>query len=223
MHVYCDNQALVDHVNEAQEKSRPQFPNEALKAILDVLQAVVRLAKLLPQITFHHIKGYQDRQDALDKLSRPAKLNVQADKLAGNYLRLSLHKDTPAPMIEGTHCHLIYNGQTVASKHRKHIRDHRRTKELKTYIMQKTQMSGAAFADIDWQSHERSVNTFKDGSHMFLVKFLHGWLPVGKLVSRNDPVKYPSVCPSCDEPVEDFKHFLICPNPERRKWSVCGP
>ncbi|KAG7366954.1 hypothetical protein IV203_029624 [Nitzschia inconspicua] len=220
MHVYCDNQALEDHVNEPREQSRPKFPNEALKAIWDVLQAVVRLAKLLPQITFHHIKGHQDRQVALDKLSRPAELNIQAGQLAGNYQRLSSHKNIPAPMIEGTHCHLIYNGQTVTSKHRKHIRDHRRTKELKTYIMQKTQMSEAAFVDIDWQSHERSVNTFKDGPHIFLVKFLHGWLPVGKLVSRYNPVKYPSVCPSCDEPIEDSKHFLTCPNPEPCKWHA---
>ncbi|KAG7346582.1 hypothetical protein IV203_005650 [Nitzschia inconspicua] len=170
--------------------------------------------------TFHHIKGHQDTQVALDKLSRPAKLNVQADKLARNYQRLSSHKNIPAPMIEGTHCHLIYNGQTIASKHRKHIRDHRRTKKLKTYIQQKTQMSEAAFADIDWQSHERSVHTFKDGPHIFLVKFLHGWLPVGKLVSRYDPIKYPSACPSCDEPSEDSKHYLACPNPERRKWHA---
>ncbi|KAG7371347.1 hypothetical protein IV203_019917 [Nitzschia inconspicua] len=106
-------------------------------------------------------------------------------------------------MIDGTNCHLIYDGQTVASKHRKHIRDHRRTKELKTYIKQKTGMSEAAFADIDWQSHEHSVNTFKDGPHIFLLTFLHGWLPVGKLVSRYNLVKYASACLSCDEPVED--------------------
>ncbi|KAG7366658.1 hypothetical protein IV203_029328 [Nitzschia inconspicua] len=220
MQVYCDNEALVKNVNKAREQSRPQFPNDALKASWDVLQAVVRLAKLLPQITFHHIRGHQDTQVPLDKLSRPAKLNVQADKLAGSYQRLSSHKTIQAPMIDGTNCHLIYDGQTVASKHRKNIRDHRRTKELKTYIKQKTGMSEAAFADIDWQSHERSVNTFKDGPHIFLVKFLHGWLPVGKLVSRYNPIKYPSACPSCDEPVEDSKHFLTCPNPERRKWHA---
>ncbi|KAG7339098.1 hypothetical protein IV203_025828 [Nitzschia inconspicua] len=138
----------------------------------------------------------------------------------GDYQRLSLHKDTPAPTIEGIHCHLIYDGQKVASKHRKHIRDHRHTKELKTYIKQKTQMSEAAFADIDWQSHERSVNIFKDGPHIFLLKFLHGWLPVGKLVSRYGPAKYPSACPSCDEPSEDSKHYLTCPNPERCKWHA---
>ncbi|KAG7341599.1 hypothetical protein IV203_023552 [Nitzschia inconspicua] len=81
-------------------------------------------------------------------------------------------------------------------------------------------MLEAAFADIDWPSHERSVNTFKDGPHIFLVKFLHGWLPVGKLVSRYDPVKYPSACPSCDEPSEKSKHVLTCPNPECRKWHA---
>ncbi|KAG7362002.1 hypothetical protein IV203_025668 [Nitzschia inconspicua] len=135
MHVYCDNEALVENVNNAREQSPPQFPNDALKASYDVLQAVVRLAKLLPQITFHHITGHQDTQAALDKLSRSVKLNVQADKLAGNYQRLPPRtKNIPAQMIDGTHCHLIYNGQTVASKHRKHIRDHRRTKELKTNV-----------------------------------------------------------------------------------------
>ncbi|KAG7374956.1 hypothetical protein IV203_014051 [Nitzschia inconspicua] len=107
MYVYCDNEALVENVNNAREQSRPQFPNDALKASWDVLQAVVRLAKLLPQIIFHHIRGYQDTEVALDKLSRPAKLNIQADKLAGNYQRLSSHKNIPAPMIDGTHCHLI--------------------------------------------------------------------------------------------------------------------
>ncbi|KAG7357289.1 hypothetical protein IV203_001977 [Nitzschia inconspicua] len=151
----------------------------------DVLQAVVRLAKILPQITFYHIKGHQDRQVALDTLSWPTKLNVQADKLARNYQCLSSRKNIPAPTIEGTHYHLIYNGQTVTSKHRKHIRDHRRTKELKTYIMQKTQTLEAAFVEIDWQSHERSVNMFKDGPHIFLVKFLHGWLQVGTSWSKH--------------------------------------
>ncbi|KAG7339405.1 hypothetical protein IV203_025418 [Nitzschia inconspicua] len=139
MHVYCDNEALVENVNNAREQSRPQFPNDALKASWDVLQAVVRFAKLLPQITFHHIRAHQDTQVALNKLKRPAKLKVQADKLAANYQPLSSHKNTRAPMIEGTHCHLIYDGQTVASKHRKHIRDHRRTKELKTYIQSRRQ------------------------------------------------------------------------------------
>ncbi|KAG7349327.1 hypothetical protein IV203_011924 [Nitzschia inconspicua] len=98
------------------------------------------------------------------------------------------------------------------------FREYRLTKELKEYIVQKTQMSETAFADIEWQSHERSINTFKDGPHIFLVKFLNSWLPVGKV--RYDPIKYPSVSQSCYEPIEDFEHFLTCPNPERCIWHA---
>ncbi|KAG7351348.1 hypothetical protein IV203_010708 [Nitzschia inconspicua] len=43
---------------------------------------------------------------------------------------------------------------------------------------------------------------------------------MGKLVYRYNPVKYPSACPSCDEPTEDSKHVVTCPNPERRKWQA---
>ncbi|KAG7343793.1 hypothetical protein IV203_021801 [Nitzschia inconspicua] len=108
------------------------FPTTPLKPVGMFCKRLYNLPNLFSQITFHHIRGHQDTQVALDTLGRPAKLNVQADKLAGNHQRLSSHKNTPAPVIEGTHCHLIYDGQTVASKHRKHIRDHRRTKEFNT-------------------------------------------------------------------------------------------
>ncbi|KAG7368155.1 hypothetical protein IV203_030898 [Nitzschia inconspicua] len=100
------------------------------------------------------------------------------------------------------------------------FRYHHRTKELKVYIMQKTQLSEDTFSDINGQSHERSFNTFKYGPHIFLVKFLHGWLRVGKLVPRYNPVKYPSACPSCDEPSRDSKHYPTCLNPEHRKWHA---
>ncbi|KAG7373523.1 hypothetical protein IV203_034247 [Nitzschia inconspicua] len=73
------------------------------------------------------------------------------------------------------------------------------------------------------QSHERSVNTFKDGPHIFLVKFLHGWLPVGKLVSRYDPVKYPSGCPSCDEPTGTVVRTLNITSHDPASQMACGP
>ncbi|KAG7338977.1 hypothetical protein IV203_016254 [Nitzschia inconspicua] len=120
-------------------------------------------------------------------------------------------------MIEGTHYHLVYNGQIVASKHRKHIRDHRCTKELKMFIMQKTQLSEAAFADIDWQSHKRSVTHVQRRPKHIPCQVSTQMAPSGKV---SIPVKYPGVCPSCNEPIEDFKHFLTCPNLERRKWHA---
>jgi len=83
-------------------------------------------------------------------------------------------------------------------------------------------MTDAAFSQVDWDSHERSIQKYistTDSRQKFLVKFLHRWLPVGKQVHRYNPIIYSSQCPSCDEPVEDFHHFLSCPCPERRKWQ----
>ncbi|KAG7341110.1 39S mitochondrial ribosomal protein L46 [Nitzschia inconspicua] len=131
---WLDRAEIVDRIEASLGKDQAKF-----------YQRLYDLAKLLPQITSHHIKGHKDRQVALDKLSRPAKLNIQADKLAGNYQRRSSRKNIPTPKMEGTHCHLIYDGQTVAFKHRKLIRDHRRANELKTYILQNSQMSEDAF------------------------------------------------------------------------------
>ncbi|KAG7352887.1 hypothetical protein IV203_008935 [Nitzschia inconspicua] len=70
----------------------------------------------------------------------------------------------------------------VVSNYSKHTQDYRRTQELKEYMKQKTQMSEAAFTGIDWQSHERSIHLQRcPPPHIFIVKFINGWLPLGKL------------------------------------------
>ncbi|KAG7366939.1 hypothetical protein IV203_029609 [Nitzschia inconspicua] len=65
----------------------------------------------------------------------------------------------------------------------KHTRDYRRTQELNEYLKQKTQMLEAAFTGIDWQSHERSIHLqgCPPPPHILIVKFINGWLPLGKL------------------------------------------
>ena len=45
---------------------------------------------------------------------------------------------------------------------------------------------------------------------IFVVKYIHNWLPVGSHVSRYDP-KYPASCPLCGYEREDFLHMLGCP------------
>jgi hypothetical protein len=122
-------------------------------------------------------------------------------------------------MIGGVHCHLNIGNSTIGSKHRKLLRNIRRHNNLKEYIKTKAQWDDDTFNKIDWSSHEHSVRNFKDGPHKFLIKFLHNLLPVGKRVSRYDPIKYPSKCPSCDTEVEDFRHLLSCQNSERAKWQ----
>ena len=53
------------------------------------------------------------------------------------------------------------------------------------------------------------VRSEKLQSETFLVKFIHDWLPVGKLL-QHYKTHYSSKCPSCDCEIEDRNHFLQC-------------
>jgi hypothetical protein len=99
-------------------------------------------------------------------------------------------------LFTGVICHLCINKETIGSKHRKLIRDVRRRQDVKRYIQKKANMDEGAFSEIDWNSHEQTVRSFQSGTRIFLVKFLHRWLPVGKHVSRYDPTKYRGNCRS---------------------------
>jgi hypothetical protein len=46
------------------------------------------------QITFEHVKGYQDDESAVDKLPLDAQFNFEADKLAGRAHRCGCTVDT---------------------------------------------------------------------------------------------------------------------------------
>ena len=227
--IFCDNEALVKTIKKLTKRLRPAFANDTLVPSWDVIQAIHRITATLtwigedgvtkPLFTFQHVKGHQDDKTPHHLLSPEAKLNCRADELADQFQNESNHKHIPAPMIDGVHCHLCIHNSTVGSRHRTRIRDVRRHRKLKQYIQTKTGMDNATFQSVDWKSHENAVRNFKHGPHKFLVKFLHRQLPVGTRVSRYDPIKYTSACPSCNHPEEDFHHFMQCPDPERIKWQ----
>ena len=216
--LYCDNKAAVKIIAKLRNLPHPTFPNDTLRPSWDILQAIITNISQLENFQLLHVKGHQDDDDSLDDLPLEALLNIQADELAEQFQLESNHKDDSTPMIPGTKCSLKLGGQTLGSNLRKIIRDQRRTERHKQYIQTKFNIPPAAMKDIDWDSHGQAISSFQGGSHKFLVKFLHQWLPVGKVVSRYDPVKYPAKCPSCDAPVEDFQHLFTCPATNRTTW-----
>ena len=53
--------------------------------------------------------------------------------------------------------------------------------------------------------------------HKFIVKLIHGWLPIGNMTNRYHP-KYDAKCPSSLHDSEDINHFLRCP--ARHEWKT---
>jgi hypothetical protein len=217
MTIWCDNLALVNNIAKIQRSRRPTFPNETLRPSWDILQSICQHITINPTLQLQHVKGHQDATTEFDDLPLPAKLNVEADKLATSFHQTSIHADVQGPLIPGTGCQLLIDDKAITSHQRRKIRQRRGQKYLLRYIIKRHHLSADAVTQIDWDSHMRAVNSFRKQHSTFTIKFLSKWLPVGKQTHRYDPTTYSCQCPSCECPVEDFDHAFRCP--ERKRWQ----
>jgi hypothetical protein len=94
----------------------------------------------------------------------------------------------------------------------------RRTQHIKAWIKEKTGMADNTFDQIDWQSHTMAVST-SQLPHLFVVNLLHQLIPVGTVIHRYDPVKYMSLCPTCNAQEETYDHLFQCSNPSCSGWK----
>ena len=72
------------------------------------------------------------------------------------------------------------------------------------------------YNNIDWTAHYASIKK-SSMPHKFIIKFIHGWLPIGNMTHRYH-TKYNAKCPSCSHNPEDINHFLQCPT--CREWKT---
>jgi hypothetical protein len=151
--IWCDNLTLVNMVNTTTSRARPELPNDTLRPIWNILQAICQKFRLHPTLSLQHVEGHQDKNSSHSQLPFPAQLNILADTLATSFHPLSHRVLTPGPMIPGTGCHLFIEQQTIPSYHRRRIRVIRGRHRLLQHIQQKLQTSDEAFSFIDWESH----------------------------------------------------------------------
>jgi hypothetical protein len=141
------------------------------------------------------VKGHQDRATNFWNLPLEAQLNIQADKLATAIQDTSMHGTDRGPMIHGSGCHSVMKNQVLPSNHRRRIRTRCGKEKLKT------QTSAEAISNIDWESHSQAIRSVPIPNRTFLIKFLHRWLPVGKLVHQYNPSIYPDHVPAAYSPL----------------------
>ena len=216
MTIWCDNLALVNNIAKIQRSRRPTFPNETLRPSWDILQSICQHITINPTLQLQHVKGHQDATTEFDDLPLPAKLNVEADKLAKSFHQVSSHVAVNGPLIPGTGCHLLIENKHITSHQRRKIREQRGLEHILQYIMRRHELSMEAASQIDWDGHIRAVDSFRKQKSTFIIKFLCKWLPVGKKTHQYDSTSYSCQCPSCDCPVEDFDHVFRCP-----KRKIC--
>ena len=134
------------------------YPNATMSPDWDVLQSIVSLLREFPK-TPHliHVKGHQDNNQTYAQLSMPAQLNVDADKLAGDFEYRPSDDPTIAPLIAGNSVSLQCPTGTISSKYRQNIRKMKSAPIMRQHICHKNSWTKSEFALVDWKSHGMSV------------------------------------------------------------------
>ena len=175
----------------------------------DVLQQIISslpLFPLLPGIRF--VQGHQDKDRPYTTLSLPTQLNVDTDHLAGSYAPRPNKNPTIITMIAGSAVSLHLLSRTITTKYRSALCKAASTDPIQHYIQNKNKWNDNEFASINWIAHGRSVRRFYH-KKQFIVKFIHEWLPLGRLTSKYKKHHHPT-CPTCSHDIKDGDHLLCC-------------
>jgi hypothetical protein len=121
-------------------------------------------------------------------------------------------------MIPWSGCQLVMENQVIPSRRRNRTRPGK--EKLMHYIQEKLQIPAKELSNIDCESHSQAIRSVPIPNRTFLIISFHRWLPVGKRVHQYNPSIYPSHCPSCQFPIEDFDRTFRCPSPQRRRWQM---
>jgi len=166
----------------------------------DVLAEIWATRDLLPvtaRPAVLHIKEHQAKKIACEQLPLPAQLNVDADKLAVDHMANHPNTDcTVVPVLPTSGVQLHLPAGTITCNMKKEVSMARTTEPMKQHMIKKHNCDKETFLDIDWEAHRRGANRHHK-QRTTLNKHLGNILPVGKVVSRCDPVKCRSDCPTC--------------------------
>ena len=114
----ADNQGLVTTLAKRNEYTTP-YPNSTLQSDWDLIEEIYTTYQHLniANVTFKWIKGHQDFDTPYDKLSFPAQYNVDADRLAEEYLETDPHRRRISPLVPAARCILQIGNETIHGKY----------------------------------------------------------------------------------------------------------
>ena len=136
--------------------------------------------------------------------------------LAGSYVPRLNKNPTIITMMAGSAISLHLLSGTITTKYRSALHKAASTDPIQHYIQTKNNWSDNEFASINWIAHGRSVCCFYH-KKQFIVKFVHEWLPLGRLTSKYKKHDL-LTCPTFSHEIEDGELFLRCT--DHPQWKL---
>jgi hypothetical protein len=214
----CDNQGLLTRIEEA-TKWTYTTPNVTLRPEWDIESVILHNYRELDiPFQFMHVYSHQDDHGPVASLSLESRLNVEADRLATEYLSSAEPRRPIALLFPSAKCQLIINNKSITRKIPQAIRYEQGSIEIRKYLRQRNTWTAQVLDEIDWDAHG-SAHSHHRSQRCYLIKLCHRHLAVGKTLHRRNK-KYSPTCPGCRINVETQHHYLQCQAPSRITWRL---
>jgi hypothetical protein len=210
--VYCDNESLVNTVNEqGWKKFTPQFnytPDADL--IREIILQIRFIRRNNETIRIQHIKGHQDRTGGA--LTYAAHLNITADHLATDSLLLSAqNKELELPHKQVS---IYINDKMVTSNYTKHLSEAFVSEPARKHIENINGWRHNEFNLVWWEPVGKAIEKYSGNPQLMLQKYINNRLPTNKRESKY--YKYiEEGCHLCQQ-LETQDHILQCRYCEKR-------
>ena len=216
--VGTDSQSMIDRLYVAgiHNHTKQLATLDVLDAEWDVLIEIQDALRELPGVDITYVKGHQDDRVPYAQLPLLARLNVDADRLAGDYHRDHGARRPFAFMAPSTGAFLVTDDGTLTSDFSSELRSRSTSPGLEEYMRTKNNWDYCTFDKVNWVTHHgKAVKAFRT-KRVHLTKFLHDALPTFHHANLMDGGTRKCIgCGSCDETSD---HIFRCAAPSRADW-----
>ena len=214
--IHCDCKGALEAIKNRYAIAEPNRPH------YDIIQAIWKIQdETNIKWTLKHVKGHQDANLSVDKLTREEQLNIEADAIAKTYAHQlqGLQASTPITTLPFQRLKIKYEGKIIGGRFKKRLRQACSSNRIQKYWNSKKRIPRSLHATIDWQLLNKTYTSLPLHQRWKLGKWKTHFCGVGKTLQDRRYQHYSS-CPFCLSPQEDTRHVLQCSHPVAKQiWD----
>jgi hypothetical protein len=172
--------------------------------VLNEIRVSLPLLSMTPDIQW--VRGHQDLDKEYAELSLLARLNVDADKHAGEFQDQHGAERTRVQRFPHNGAQLFLSGETITYKEKPFLQYADTAPALQTYIQGRNEWSDATMQSIDWDAHGKALHR-GTATRVRLTKLVHDILPTNSFVHQFVDDRS-CCCPFCPIDLEDRDHII---------------
>ena len=181
----CDNQGVLRREERAAYDIQLGSHKEAEADLLLTMREWARRSPY--RVHLRWVKGHQDEDTPVEKLSLLAKLNVEMDELAE-----SVHNSTfpfkttmDQEVLPAERWALFLDSEKVTTKLRDRVLHRCHSVDLVSYVAKRHSLSEHDIEHIAWSALHAYLRRQKMARRAVVVKYLHDWLPTKGFLHKN--------------------------------------